>query len=800
MSQQKVVNIEVGQAVKSLSDLRKEISTLKSQMFEMDEASEEYQVALQKLTYDQEELSSFMVKTSKNAGALEGSYNALQHQLSTLRQEWKTTSDEARRNELAEQMNTINDKLKEMDASIGNFQRNVGNYEGALQNYGESLNVLGVKGFGAVKDGMEQVKGAANMLVKHPIIALVAVVTAAIMKLVDAIKSNEVASQNLQRALAPVQGILNAVSNVVAKLVEYLTEGLLSVMNKLTDATTEALRWLQKVADALGLEGIGGAIADLNNHIKESVEIEEESVELLKLQRKYRRLNADDQIELTRLQTEFKKAEGDITKQRLIAQQIGEKERAMKERAVELAQREYDLILKKNKQSGNSSEDNEKAEEAYEKLQEAKARLNELSQEEEELISKNAEAASKANEQRLRELAEIEKARKAQLTKEEEDIINEQELMHTRLKESIKEMSYLAESQERAALKAIEDLNTQMEKSDAGTFEKRRLQWEALSKTAKVAVDETTNTLSKMQKEYDGLTEIMVYLEESIQKIGDRDPEFVNALQENIDELRGRMEDLTRAMDEQVIKLNEVIEAYDEYGEGSRESMNYIVETWRQAMTEQASIMNEFATNIASIGDGISSQWAQVFTTFSGGINQVAHSLTTSEKGFKKWSGVASTAIAGVSSMFMALADEQDTSTKEGFEQQKKYQASAAVMSTLAGIVAAWASAMQLPFPANVAVGASLSTMMTAMGAVQVAKIKSAKFGGGELGDSNGGSATPAANAVQYTMQAPVQYTQEVANSTTESEIGQEQQLFVSVVDINSTQESVKTTQALSTF
>lgn len=379
MAQQRVVDIEVGQAVKSLSDLRKEISDLKSQMFEMDEASEEYQVALQKLTYDQEELSSFMVKTSKNAGALEGSYNALQHQLSTLRQEWKTTSDEARRNELAVQMNTINDKLKEMDAAVGNFQRNVGNYEGALKNYGESLEVLGVKGFGSVKNGMEQVKGAANMLVKHPIIALIAVVTAAVMKLVDAIKSNEIASQNLKRALAPVQGILNAVSNVVAKLVEYLTEGLLVVMNKLTDASMAALSWLKKVADALGLEGIAGAIEDLNTHIKESVEIEEESVELLKLQRKYRRLNADDQIELTRLQTEFKKAEGDITKQRLIAQQIGEKERAMKERVVELAQREYDLILKKNKQSGNSSEDNEKEQEAYEKLQEAKAKLNELS-------------------------------------------------------------------------------------------------------------------------------------------------------------------------------------------------------------------------------------------------------------------------------------------------------------------------------------------------------------------------------------------------------------------------------------
>lgn len=800
MSQQKVVNIEVTGAVKSLSDLRKEINELKSQLYETKEGTEEYEKTLQTLGYAQQELDSFMLKSSKNASALEGSYNALQYQLSSLRKEWAATSDEAQRDALGAQIKTINDKLKELDAGIGNFQRNVGDYEGSLKRYGESLNILGVKGFGSVKDGMEQVKSAANILVKHPIIALIAVVTAAVMKLVDAIKSNEVASQNLQRALAPVQGILNTISNVVAKLVEWLTEGLLVVMNKLTIATTEALRWLQKVADMLGLEGIGGAIADLNDHIKESVEIEEESVELLKLQRKYRRLNADDQIELTRLQTEFKKAEGDITKQRLIAQQIGEKERAMKERAVELAQREYDLILKKNKQAGNSSEDNEKADEAYEKLQEAKARLNELSQEEEELISKNQEAASKANAERLKELAEIEKAKKAQLQEEEKEIDNIQKLMHARLKGSIQEMAYLAESQERAALKAIEDLNVQMEKTEAGTFEKRRLQWEALSKTAKVAVDETTNTLSKIQKEYEGLEEIMAYLEESIQKIGDRDPEFVNALQENIDELRGRMEELTRAMDEQVIKLNEVSEAYEEYGEGSRESINYIVETWRQAMTEQALIMNEFAANITSIGDGISSQWGQVFTVFSGGINQVAHSLTTSEKGFRKWSGVASTAIAGVSHMFMALADEQDTSTKEGFEQQKKYQASAAVMSTLAGIVSAWASAMQLPFPANVAVGASLSTMMTAMGAVQVAKIKSAKFGGGELGDSTGGSVTPAASAVQYTMQAPVQYTQEVANSTTESEIGQGQQLFVSVVDINSTQESVKTTQALSTF
>ena len=51
----------------------------------------------------------------------------------------------------------------------------------------------------------------------------------------------------------------------------------------------------------------------------------------------------------------------------------------MKERAIEIAQREYDLIVKKNKQAGNSADDNEKEIAALEKLREAKAKLNELS-------------------------------------------------------------------------------------------------------------------------------------------------------------------------------------------------------------------------------------------------------------------------------------------------------------------------------------------------------------------------------------------------------------------------------------
>ena len=77
MAQQRVIDIEVGNAVKSLSDLRKEINELKSQLYETKEGTEEYEKTLQTLGYAQQELDSFMLKSSKNASALEGSYNAL---------------------------------------------------------------------------------------------------------------------------------------------------------------------------------------------------------------------------------------------------------------------------------------------------------------------------------------------------------------------------------------------------------------------------------------------------------------------------------------------------------------------------------------------------------------------------------------------------------------------------------------------------------------------------------------------------------------------------------------------------
>ena len=114
-------------------------------------------------------------------------------------------------------------------------------------------------------------------------------------------------------------------------------------------------------------------------------------------------------------------------------------------------------------------------------------------------------------------------------------------------------------------------------------------------------------------------------------------------------------------------------------------------------------------------------------------------------KAFTAYAQIAATALSAVAQMMNGLAAEQDTTNKEGFEQAKKYQIAGATMSMLAGIASAWASSMQLMFPANDIIGSALSAMMLGTGIAQIAKIKNTQFNGGS---TSGSSATPNTSAV----------------------------------------------------
>lgn len=134
---EKTVILKVGttEAVRSINDLKSNISVLKKTLSTLEIGTEEYQNVLKELTVNQNALKDAMYATTGSmddvvgsAKGLTTSYNSLVRQLADLKKEWRATGDEARRMDLGRQIADINNQLKEMDASVGTFGRNVGNY------------------------------------------------------------------------------------------------------------------------------------------------------------------------------------------------------------------------------------------------------------------------------------------------------------------------------------------------------------------------------------------------------------------------------------------------------------------------------------------------------------------------------------------------------------------------------------------------------------------------------------------------------------------------------------------------
>ena len=222
--------------------------------------------------------------------------------------------------------------------------------------------------------------------------------------------------------------------------------------------------------------------------------------------------------------------------------------------------------------------------------------------------------------------------------------------------------------------------------------------------------------------------------------------------------------------------------------------------------TELTDQLSDSISRITSIGDGLSSEWTNVFTAMSEGIQNVSAELKNGEKGWRQYANVAVSALNVASSMMIALADEQDGQSEEGFEKQKKYQIAAATMSMLSGIVDAWTSAMN---PANawmtmagqIAVGTAMSAMIAATGAMQINKIKQQKFGGNsDAGTSgiNGAVAVPSLTALQ-SIDSGVDTTSIIQGASEEGNVNNTK-VYVTETDISSTVNKVNVTQAEATF
>jgi len=318
-----------------------------------------------------------MAKTRQGAAALAGSYNALSYEMGLLKQQYKATNDEAKRNELATQINTINDKLKEMDEAVGVHSRNVGNYTKSMvdafnqvgitigninplfANLANAMMAAGEKGgsafvsLGNAAKGLgAQLKALAANPVGAVIMAIVVAVKAAkaiFDKFKESVQGNEVAQNNLKKAMAPVQAVVNAVKEAFDDFVETLTE----VAAAIGEVVSAFMVWL----------GIEDERVAAENHIAEM------EANNAKLKRQYIEENAKLDQEASDARAKAADKESYTAKERLaFMEEYGEKQKKIAENNLDMAQKELALLEEQMAQGKNSPE-------LEDKLAEAKAKV-----------------------------------------------------------------------------------------------------------------------------------------------------------------------------------------------------------------------------------------------------------------------------------------------------------------------------------------------------------------------------------------------------------------------------------------
>ena len=191
---------------------------------------------------------------------------------------------------------------------------------------------------------------------------------------------------------------------------------------------------------------------------------------------------------------------------------------------------------------------------------------------------------------------------------------------------------------------------------------------------------------------------------------------------------------------------------------------------------------------VLSIGDGISSKWGDAFAVLHQGFNQMYVDLKSGKKDWTTWANGVADAIGVASQVTQALAEQQDASTKEGFDKQKNLQKASVILSGIQGSVAAVTNAIRdLGFPAGPIVGGTVATVIAGMTAAQVAAIDRTSFEGGSSPASV--SVTPVVSGIDESLP-----TQTVVTNQ------QDQRVYILESDIQSSNKRVEVREQNTTF
>lgn len=732
----KVVKIETGEAQTSVKELRRELKQLKDTMLSVEEGTKEYNDALQQAAN-------------------------IQHALK-------------------EQMEEVNASAMDFGQIAGNVVKATGGLVAGFQAAQATMNLFGIENETVIKSLQ---KMQSLMAITQAIPAIDDGVKA-FKRLGLAIKGATIGMSSLKKALIST-GIGAAVVAVGALVANF---------DKLKAAITGTNEELEKEKQL-----------QMDEHLKK---VNDELGKRLSLEEQIRKAGGQDDVTIA--EERVKSIEKEIKKKEALIE-VNRREAAQ-------AYMAYNNAIQQGKAQSyiNQLKENwlnvSKKEDVYLKEIEA-IRNNQLKTAKEELeIEKKLQAArdikarqdeaAKAAEDAAKTAAENRKKR----IEEEKKAVEELRKKYGELAEDIKlydatdyekDLASLSKA-EQQSIKTIEDaqkkgiISKEQAEKDKLAIEKYYIQLrdnaqkEEAQRQREQSIEllDTTYQLeqAKLQKQYDeGLI--------SEKDFTDRKKELLDTyVQDYVDNIQFMLDTENGLTDEQILDLTNKINnarALLKPEETSTEGES-LTKGISEAINESALALNDFSNNPA---------WGNILknvATLTANWDTLHENIKKGGKeAFTSYAQIAATALSAVAQLMNGLAAEQDASTKEGFEQQKKFQVAGATMSMLAGIASAWASSMKLGPIAGPIMGSILSAFMLATGIMQINKIKATQFNGN--GSVSSAGATPNTSAVNSVI-APVQYTQDVQGASIEGAI-KDSKVYVTETDITNTQNKVSVTE-----
>ena len=852
------LNEETQQATKTLKDLRNEVKSLREQLNNTAIGTEEFANTLGELEDKQKELSNVTKSTNK---AIEGSYDDLVQQMSALKKEWRATADVAERSNIGSKILELNNQLKSMDAEIGNYQRNVGNYGSVLEGLGGTI-----RNTSEATEGITSMFSSAVMLLGS--MGLESEETTKILQKMQLAMALTRGLKDLQKGKGLFDQLTKAISgaNITQKLFNSSiatttteTQALTGAQTANTVATTGATAATNAFRTALISTGIGAVVVAIGaliaNLDKLTSIFETNKADADKYKNTLSELNEqfdgmDDHLDR---EVRLMKAQG-ASIDEVHAKQLKNLETQREMIASKMRSIQLDITqLQANRHwfdGGDKKIKNWK--EAYDELAKSFKDIGK------EISNLNADF----NVDKQIELIDKQKSAYDAAANAAKKARQEYQAYFKLRETNQKKLNDLADEATRTTMSDREKelADVQMWAYDQYDIYNNMYKEEqrALKKALKdrvITQEEYDSRMALVTENYEGVvSNIRILYNDKVQKLADKwakddadrekkkKDDKIKALQDTYNaemalieaeynetaakyELLGDQVGLSQANEEfyknQLDKLNTLRDGLIALGVDTtdidmqirgvllQQQQAFLVTFQAKAdkFTELTDQLSDSISRITSIGDGLSSEWSNVFTTMSEGIQRVSAELKNGEKGWRQYANIAVSALNVASSMMVALADEQDGQSREGFEQQKKYQIAAATMSMLSGIVDAWTSAMN---PANawmtmagqIAVGTAMSAMIATTGALQINKIKQQKFGGNSEADAaggiNGAVAVPSLTALQ-SIDSGVDTTSIIQGASEEGNVNNTK-VYVTETDISGTVNKVNVTQAEATF